>query len=197
MAGLEGRNKTAAIVAGSVLVVGAVGAAVMTGAIPRTTPVVTQQEPTVSKPAPLTSQEPVHKRSVARSQAKTNQIANAQVATPPLPPACANCGVIESIESFTEKGQASGGGAVAGGLLGGILGHQIGKGRGKDLATVAGAVGGAIAGNAIEKNANKVAGYHVGVRMNDGTRQLLTLNSAPAVAVGDRVRIVNGEPVRD
>ena len=120
-------------------------------------------------------------------------------AAPPAPPtaaSCVNCGVVQSIESFTEKGPATGGGAVAGGLLGGILGHQIGQGRGKDLATVAGVVGGALAGNAVEQNANKVTRYHVAVRMNDGTEQIFTLNAVPSLAAGDRVVIVNGAPVR-
>jgi outer membrane lipoprotein SlyB len=82
-------------------------------------------------------------------------------------------------------------------LIGGILGHQVGQGRGKDLATVAGVVGGALAGNAVEKNANKVTGYHVAVRMNDGSQQLFTLNAPPSLTVGDRVVITNGAPVRE
>ena len=195
MAFLEGRKKIIAIVAGSVLAAGAVGAAVMTGVIPRSTPVATPPDSALTEPAPSSSPT-VHKRTAARTHVQTSQVANAQ-ATPPPPPPCSNCGTVESVESFTEKGQASGGGAVAGGLLGGILGHQIGQGRGKDLATVAGAVGGAIAGNEIEKNTNKVVRYHVGVLLNDGTRTVLTLNAAPGLAVGDRVRIVNGELVRD
>ena len=120
----------------------------------------------------------------------------AKVASTAAPVVCHDCGVVESIESFTEKGQASGGGAVAGGLLGGVIGHQIGKGRGKDLAIVAGAVGGAIAGNEIEKNSNKVTHYRVSVRMDDGTRQDLTLDTASGVSTGDSVKIVNGTLVR-
>lgn len=194
MTALEGRKKITAIVVGSVLAAGAVGAAVITGVFPHATPVATQQESAVTPAAPSASPQPVHKHTAAKSHSQTSQASGAQ-ATPPPP--CANCGTVESVESFTEKGQSSGGGAVAGGLLGGILGHQVGKGRGKDLATVAGAVGGAIAGNEIEKNANKVVRYRVGVLMNDGTRTMLTLNAAPGLAVGDRVRIVNGELVRD
>jgi len=98
-----------------------------------------------------------HKRSTLKAHAPEVKVADSAA-----PVVCQNCGVVESVESFTEKGQASGGGAVAGGVIGGILGHQIGGGRGKDLATVAGAVGGAIAGNEIEKNSNKVTHYRVG-----------------------------------
>ncbi|MDH3370046.1 MAG: glycine zipper 2TM domain-containing protein [Gammaproteobacteria bacterium] len=113
------------------------------------------------------------------------------------PAVCRECGVVESIESFTEKGEASGGGAVAGGVVGGIVGHQIGKGRGKDLATIAGAVGGAIAGHEIEKNVKKVTRYRIALRMDDGTQQVLTLNAANNVAVGDKVKIVDGTLVRN
>jgi len=113
------------------------------------------------------------------------------------PEVCRECGVVESIESFSEKGQASGGGAVAGGVIGGIIGNQVGRGRGKDLATVAGVVGGAIAGNEIEKNTKKVTRYRIALRMDDGTRQQLTLDAANGVATGDKVKIVDGALVRN
>jgi len=195
MADLAGRKKTVmAVVAGFVLAIGAVTAAVLTGVIPRSAPVTT---PEASAPPATASVEPatkLHKRSAVKSPSAPREVASTAV---PPPPPCTNCGVVESVESFTEKGKASGGGAITGGLLGGILGHQVGKGRGKDLATVAGAVGGAIAGNEIEKNVNKATRYHVGVRMSDGTLAQLTLDAAPSLAVGDHVRIVNGELVRD
>lgn len=113
------------------------------------------------------------------------------------PAVCRECGTVASIESFTEKGQASGGGAVAGGVVGAVVGHQIGSGRGKDLATVAGAVGGAIAGNEIEKNMKKVTRYRITLRMDDGTSQTLTLDAANNVAVGDKVKLVDGALVRN
>lgn len=113
------------------------------------------------------------------------------------PAVCRECGTVASIESFTEKGQASGGGAVAGGVVGAVVGHQIGGGRGKDLATVAGAVGGAIAGNEIEKNMKKVTRYRVTLRMDDGASQTLTLDAANNVAVGDKVKLVDGALVRN
>jgi outer membrane lipoprotein SlyB len=113
------------------------------------------------------------------------------------PVVCRECGTVESIESFTEKGQASGGGAVAGGVVGAIIGHQIGSGRGKDLATVAGAVGGAVAGHEIEKNVKKVTRYRISLRMDDGTHQQLTLDAANGVNVGDKVKIVDGTLVRN
>jgi outer membrane lipoprotein SlyB len=189
----EGRNKKIiAIVTTSVLAVGAVAAAVMTGVISRPAAVAEQAESTPPAPAQAVKPAEVHKRSALKASAPEAKVASAAV-----PVVCHDCGVVESIESFSEKGQASGGGAVAGGLLGGIIGHQIGKGRGKDLATVAGAVGGAIAGNEVEKNSNKVTRYRVAVRMDDGTRQQLTLDAANGVAAGDKVKIVDGALVRN
>lgn len=193
MTGTAVRTKKVAIIAAaSLLAVGAVVAGVVSGVIPHGSAVDTK-EATTTQPVNAEPAKSIHKATASRSPAADTRAA----ATVSAPPPCANCGVVESVESFTEKGKATGGGAVAGGLLGGILGHQIGKGTGKDLATVAGAVGGAIAGNEIEKNAQKTVRYHVGVRMNDGTRELLTLNNPPSVVVGDHVKIVNGQPVKD
>ena len=180
-------NKTVIIAIASLLAGGAVTAAIVTG--------VKLHSSSTAQPVRAEAGTDTQKRVVRKEHAAGDRVA--RVASAPPPPPCTNCGVVESIESFADKGQASGGGAVAGGLLGGILGHQIGKGRGKELATVAGVVGGALAGNEIEKNSNKTMGYHVGVRMDDGTRAVLTLNSVPNIAVGDHVKIVNGELIRD
>jgi outer membrane lipoprotein SlyB len=189
----ESRSKTIiAVVTTSVLAIGAVAAAVMTGVFPHTAAVTEQAELSPPAPAQVVKPTETHKRPALKAHAP-----EAKVASVAAPVVCHECGVVESIENFAEKGQASGGGAVAGGLLGGIIGHQIGKGRGKDLATVAGAVGGAIAGNEIEKNSNKVTHYRVSVRMDDGTRQVFTLDAANSVAAGDKVKIVDGTLVRN
>ena len=58
--------------------------------------------------------------------------------------------------------------------------------------TILGAAGGALAGNEIEKNVKKHYSYRVTVRMDDGSFRTLSQSSAPAVAVGERVRVVNG-----
>ena len=185
---LENRNLFTTSVAVIALVAGAAATAVATGVLPYKSAPNAQEE--------STSRTVIHKQLPKEPSSRVHVASNApHVMQAPPPPLCAHCGVIESIESFTEKGNASGGGAVAGGLLGGILGHQVGRGRGRDLATVAGAVGGAIAGNEIEKNTKKVTRYHVSVRMNDGTRQYLTLDSVSNLAMGGRVRVVNGEAV--
>lgn len=107
-------------------------------------------------------------------------------------PACADCGVVESVRTQEVKGQGSGLGVVGGAVIGGVLGHQVGGGRGKDLATVAGAVGGGYAGNEVEKNIKKTVNYVIRVRMEDGTYEEINQATQPAVAAGDRVRIDNG-----
>ncbi|MHB8535706.1 MAG: glycine zipper 2TM domain-containing protein [Sulfuricaulis sp.] len=211
MSGFEGKKKLIAITAASAFAVGAVAAAVLTGVFPHSTAAPTEQmpSPVASTPSPAAPPEAkaayvtppvtrahIHKRPMVKSHPPVSQMANADAAPPPPAMApCENCGVVQSIESFTEKGPASGGGAVTGGLLGGILGHQLGRGRGKELATVAGMVGGALAGNAMEKNANQVTRYHVAVLMSDGSRQIFTLDAAPRLAAGERVVVVNGAPL--
>ena len=173
------------IVVMSVFAAGAV-AAVMTGVVPNP---FQPAEQTASTSA--LSQNPAPAEAARKPADAKAKVAKAS------PEVCRECGVVESIESFSEKGQASGGGAVAGGVIGGIIGNQVGRGRGKDLATVAGVVGGAIAGNEIEKNTKKVTRYRIALRMDDGTRQQLTLDAANGVATGDKVKIVDGALVRN
>jgi len=107
-------------------------------------------------------------------------------------PACADCGVIESVREVDAKGKASGLGAVGGAVVGGLLGNQVGAGRGKDAMTVAGAVGGAVAGNEVEKRVKTTRSYEVTVRLNDGTTRVINESGQPAWHTGDKVRIVNG-----
>lgn len=112
---------------------------------------------------------------------------------PPAPPTCRECGTVESVrEVAIQQAQSPGIGAVAGGILGGVLGHQVGSGRGNDAATVLGAIGGAFAGHQIEKSQRKTVRYEIAVRMDDGTMQTLSAESAPAWRGGERVKVVNG-----
>jgi outer membrane lipoprotein SlyB len=107
---------------------------------------------------------------------------------------CRTCGVIRSVNAVEVKPETSGVGAVAGGVAGAVVGNVVGDdfGRnGRALATVVGAAGGALAGNEIEKQTKKQTVYRITVRMDDGSERTLTQASAPAFAVGARVR-VNG-----
>jgi outer membrane lipoprotein SlyB len=115
----------------------------------------------------------------------------------PSPIICANCGVIESINTNVEQGQGSGAGAVIGGVLGGVLGNQVGKGRGRDVATVAGAVGGAVLGNTIEKSKKSTQSVSIRVRLEDGTFQTIKSDTDQGMRIGDRVKIENQRLLRN
>lgn len=106
---------------------------------------------------------------------------------------CRECGVVESVQAVTRKGEASGLGAVAGGVIGAAVGNQMGKGNGRDAMTVIGAVGGGVAGHEIEKRAKSTTVHVVKVRMDDGS--LRTIEQAAAARAGERV-IVEGNKMR-
>jgi outer membrane lipoprotein SlyB len=111
------------------------------------------------------------------------------------PPAvCRNCGTISNIEQRTEKGEATGMGAVAGAILGAVAGREIvgGKRSHRDAAAVAGAVGGGYAGHQIEKKARSTTYYLVTVRMDDGRSETVTLNSTEGLSIGQKVRVEDG-----
>ncbi len=106
---------------------------------------------------------------------------------------CRECGVVESVQAVTRKGEASGLGAVAGGVIGAAVGNQMGKGNGRDAMTVIGAVGGGVAGHEIEKRAKSTTVHVVKVRMDDGS--LRTIEQSASARSGDRV-IVEGNKLR-
>jgi outer membrane lipoprotein SlyB len=112
-------------------------------------------------------------------------------------PACGNCGVITAIRTVEQAGEGSGLGAIAGGVVGGLLGHQVGGGTGKDIATIAGAVGGGYAGHQIEKKVKTTKHYEINVRMDNGSHRTMTQETAPAFAIGDQVKIVDGALIRN
>ena len=121
---------------------------------------------------------------VAAAPAKTVAAAVPQRPAP-SPHLCA----VVHIETLTERPKGTGVGAVAGGVLGGVLGHQVGDGRGKDAATAVGAVGGAVLGNKIERDrAEKVTGYRVEVRMDNGDVRNFEQSQLNGLSVGSRVR---------
>ncbi len=109
--------------------------------------------------------------------------------------ACPSCGVIESIRAAEVKGESSGIGAVAGGGAGCGVGNQFGHGGTNTLLTIGGAAGGAFAGDAIEKNLKKHTVWRVTVRLDDGSVRTLSQKAQPPFAVGDRVRIVDGNVI--
>lgn len=158
----------------------------------------TQEKPrnvASARPAPRetpvrTREEEPRQDSPLRRVASDNGI---DVTPAPVQPTCRNCGVVQQVREIKAPGEGSGLGAIAGGLLGGVLGNQVGGGNGRKLATVAGAVGGAYAGHQIEKSTRSSSRYEVTVRLEDGSRQVLTLDEAPSWRAGDPVRVENGQ----
>jgi len=107
---------------------------------------------------------------------------------------CALCGTVESIRTVEVRDEAAGAGAAAGGP-GATGGGEQTIGEGGSAVTLLGAVG-AIAGSEIEKNVKKRYAYRVTVRMDDGSFRTISLSSPPTLAVGDKVRVVEGKLVR-
>jgi outer membrane lipoprotein SlyB len=87
-------------------------------------------------------------------------------------------------------------GTIAGGVLGGVLGNQVGDGSGKDIARIVGAIGGAYAGNRIQNAKAKVTVYRVTVQLDGGGTKNFDHAADPVLAVGARVKIVDGAIVR-
>ncbi len=108
-------------------------------------------------------------------------------------------GVVDSIQAVQQTTGHSGigAGAVVGGVVGGLVGNQIGSGSGRTAATAAGVVGGALVGNQIQNNNQQVREvYQIGVRLDNGAYQTMTLDSIGDLRVGNRVRIENGRVYR-
>lgn len=146
-------------------------------------------------PAPVDAAPPAAATAATKPAGKAvpERHAAAAAHTPAAAPACANCGVVESVRSVTKKGQGTGLGAVAGGVVGAAVGNQVGKGNGRTAMTVLGAVGGGFAGNEVEKRARSVTVHEVRVRMDDGT--LRTIEQAQPAHAGERV-IVEGKTIK-
>ena len=98
-------------------------------------------------------------------------------------------GVITRIDPAELEGDHQLGlGAVIGAAAGGLLGHQIGHGTGRDVATVIGAIGGGLAGNTVQNRyADRRAGQHIFVQLDNGVTVAVTQPADPALRIGDRV----------
>lgn len=105
----------------------------------------------------------------------------------------ASCGVVTAAGKAEIDGDSSNVlGTVAGGVIGAVIGNQVGGGSGKDIARIVGAVGGAYAGNRIQNARDKTTVYRVTVQLDDGTTKNFDHAVDPALAVGARVKIVDG-----
>lgn len=165
-----------------------VGTAAIMGWLPKA-----HTEENGAGPAALSSEQAA--ATSKHAKAPSTKIASAESTARPTP-ACANCGVIHSVNRITKEGEGTGLGAVAGGVAGGLLGNQIGKGKGNTVATVAGVAGGAYAGHQVEKSMKKTHSYKITVRMQDGSNRVFHQNTDPGLTIGERVKIENGGIVR-
>jgi outer membrane lipoprotein SlyB len=164
----------------SVIIFSIVGIAAVTGHLPGA----------VSSPDGSQAAQPP--ATAAQPKAATAQRRPAAVQPKTAAASCADCGVIAEIRAVEVAGDTSGIGAAAGGITGALVGNQFGRGDGRTIATIAGAAGGAYVGNTIEKQTSKRVVHRIVLRMDDGSRRVLTQSQPPAFAVGDRVQVVNG-----
>jgi outer membrane lipoprotein SlyB len=108
-----------------------------------------------------------------------------------------NCGIVQVVDHYNIKGEGSVLGAIAGGVAGGVLGNQVGGGTGKKIATVGGAAGGAYLGHRLEAKMKTKKMVRVFVRFDNGEQKDFDFEGETSpVAVGDRVQIIDGKPVK-
>jgi len=190
-------NPLIAVAAVSIIVFSAVGIGVMTGVIPSSFSKSAEQAApatsTVANKAESKATVPAETRKTTATQKReAEKPAQVTAAEPAKPAVCSNCGRVETVEVFEQKGEGTGLGAVAGGVVGGVLGNQIGSGSGRKIATVAGAAGGAFAGHEIEKRAKATKHYEVTVRLDDGSVRRFSYDNEPPYRTGDRIKVVDG-----
>ncbi len=194
---MESRNKLLyplmVIAAIAVTLFSALGIAMMMGYLPSASSAEKPAEKQIASQPVAGAQRQAQAQSQRKAQAQTP--GQTQSASSKLAAVCADCGVVESIRVVEQRGSGSGLGAVAGGVTGMLVGNQFGRGDGRTAMTVLGGVGGAYAGNEIEKNVKRRTTYEVRVRLDKGGVATAHMASNPGVAVGDKVRVVNGAVV--
>lgn len=129
-----------------------------------------------SKRAPTTADEPLSKAEPKSS----------------LPGACALCGTIESVRTVEVLDEARAT-ARAADSRSGTGTNSAGAGVSTSVLET---LSGVVSGSASETALRKRLVYRVTLRMDDGSFRAISLSSAPAFAVGDKVRVVEGRLVR-
>jgi len=102
----------------------------------------------------------------------------------------ARVGTVISITQDTVQNVNSAVGGIGGALIGGGIGSLFGGGSGQTVATVIGAAGGAYAGSQAAQRSQTFV-WRIGVRYDDGTVATVQQTTAPALRIGDRVRVTN------
>jgi outer membrane lipoprotein SlyB len=97
-------------------------------------------------------------------------------------------GTVISITQDTVQNVNTAAGGIGGALIGGGIGSLFGGGSGQTVATVIGAAGGAYAGSQAAQRSQTFV-WRIGVRHDDGTVSTVQQTAAPALRIGDRVRI--------
>lgn len=102
----------------------------------------------------------------------------------------ARVGTVISITQDTVQNVNSAVGGIGGALIGGGIGSLFGGGSGQTVATIIGAAGGAYAGSQAAQRSQTFV-WRIGVRYDDGTVATVQQTTAPALRIGDRVRVTN------
>ena len=113
------------------------------------------------------------------------------------PEACDACGTVLGVREIPRPGATTGSGMAAGIAIGSIVGYHAAGRVYRIPGTLLGSAGGAMAGHVYELDNLAVKSYEIGVRFDDGSLRLFTLEALPALKRDDRVRILNGalEPI--
>jgi outer membrane lipoprotein SlyB len=102
----------------------------------------------------------------------------------------ARVGTVISITQDTVQNVHTGVGGIGGALIGGGIGSLFGGGSGQTVATVIGAAGGAYLGSQAAQRSQTFV-WRIGVRYDDGSVATVQQTTAPALRIGDRVRVTN------
>lgn len=139
------------------------------------------------------------KTAQANLRAERAKSARSQPAPQKAAPVCGDCGEISAITQLKTAGSRTSTGAIVGSVLGAVagvaIGNQIGHGGGKTAAKVVGGLGGAAAGNEIGKRIDKDTYFAVTVNMDAGGSRTINVPSDAGLAVGQSVRVRNGNIV--
>jgi len=81
-------------------------------------------------------------------------------------------------------------GSLGGAVIGGLLGNQVGGGSGRTIATAAGALGGTIAGSKVQQATDRVDGYELEIRQDNGQNVVVVQKADRNWQVGQRVKLV-------
>lgn len=103
---------------------------------------------------------------------------------------CRQCGVIEAVRQVKVNAQRAG--VLASGANGPIVSSSFGRGDGRSATVPFDLPWGGYASQQAEKHVGVSTSYRVVVRMEDGSTRTVYQSSAPAFAVGEKVRVVKG-----